>query len=380
MKTITVIASLFFLSITSWMAWAQDESIKAPEPKPRIQIALLLDTSNSMDGLIDQAKTRLWKIVNELILAERNGQKPEFEVALYEYGNNSIPEGEGYIRLVNPLTTDLDKVSEDLFALRTNGGHEFCGKVIDAAIKGLQWSFNPNDLKTIYIAGNEPFTQGDVDYKAACRAAIKKGVLVNTIFCGDYNEGINTQWKDGAVIAEGSYINIDQNQAYVHIDAPQDVDILRLNDELNATYIAYGDAGLAGRSRQSAQDSNMGSISAGVKAERAVTKSSSYYNNASWDLVDAYKDKKVDLSNIEAGKLPENMQAMTPGERVDYVNEQSGKRAEIQAKIRQLSAERDKFVQEELSKRADTGTDTFDSAMIKSLRSQAEARGFDIKK
>jgi len=34
--------------------------------RPVVQIALLLDTSNSMDGLIHQAQTQLWKIVNEM--------------------------------------------------------------------------------------------------------------------------------------------------------------------------------------------------------------------------------------------------------------------------------------------------------------------------
>ena len=43
---------------------------KAKDPPKRdasIQIALLLDTSNSMDGLIDQAKSQLWSVVNEFI-------------------------------------------------------------------------------------------------------------------------------------------------------------------------------------------------------------------------------------------------------------------------------------------------------------------------
>ena len=53
----------------------------------KIQVALMLDTSGSMDGLIDQAKTQLWKIVNDLALAECEGQKPELQIALYEYGN-----------------------------------------------------------------------------------------------------------------------------------------------------------------------------------------------------------------------------------------------------------------------------------------------------
>ena len=31
---------------------------------PKIQAAILLDVSNSMDGLIDQAKNQLWNMVN----------------------------------------------------------------------------------------------------------------------------------------------------------------------------------------------------------------------------------------------------------------------------------------------------------------------------
>ena len=53
-------------------------------PKKKIKIALLLDTSNSMDGLISQAKTQLWRIVNELALAKCDNEKPDLEIALYE--------------------------------------------------------------------------------------------------------------------------------------------------------------------------------------------------------------------------------------------------------------------------------------------------------
>ena len=35
-----------------------------------IALAILLDTSNSMDGLIEQAKSQLWKICNEFIKAK----------------------------------------------------------------------------------------------------------------------------------------------------------------------------------------------------------------------------------------------------------------------------------------------------------------------
>ena len=126
----------------------------------RIQLAILLDTSNSMDGLIDQAKSQLWKVVNELARAKRNGKTPALEVALFEYGNDGLSGSEGYIRLVSDLTTDLDKISEELFKLTTDGGSEYCGMVIDRAAEKLSWSRAKDVLKVIYIAGNEPFTQG----------------------------------------------------------------------------------------------------------------------------------------------------------------------------------------------------------------------------
>ncbi len=138
------------------------------QPKPRVQMAILLDTSGSMSGLIDQARTELWAIVNEFITAKRDGQAPELRVALYEYGKSSLPASEGYIRMIVPLTMDLDKISEELFALKTNGGSEYCGWVIKEATAALQWSGAPEDLKVIFIAGNEPFTQGKVKYQKAC--------------------------------------------------------------------------------------------------------------------------------------------------------------------------------------------------------------------
>ncbi|HRK32706.1 MAG TPA: hypothetical protein PLD59_16700, partial [Tepidisphaeraceae bacterium] len=142
--------------------------------KPRVQIALLLDTSNSMDGLIFQARTQLWTIVNELSRAKRDGHRPRLEVALYEYGNNRLSPGEGYIRLVSGFTDDLDLISERLWQLTTNGGSEFCGHVIKNSVEELAWSDSPKTYKAIFIAGNEPFTQGEVDYRDAVARAVGK--------------------------------------------------------------------------------------------------------------------------------------------------------------------------------------------------------------
>src|SRR5687768_6115995 len=146
--------AFLFMSFTTDKVDPVNQSV-APAKGQTIMLALLLDTSNSMDGLIDQAKSQLWKIVNEVAAAKgADGNQPNIKIALYEYGNDGLPSSEGYIRQVSGLTEDLDVISEKLFSLRTNGGNEFCGHVINTSLNQLAWSASHADLKMIFIAGN----------------------------------------------------------------------------------------------------------------------------------------------------------------------------------------------------------------------------------
>lgn len=353
------------------------ELIKMPivEKKPLVQMAILLDTSGSMSGLIDQARTELWAIVNEFIFAKRNGLEPEIQVALYEYGKNSLPSEKGYIRQIVPFTTDLDKVSEEIFTLKTNGGDEYCGRVIKEASEQLKWSSSNDDLKVIFIAGNEPFTQGPVDYRQSCKAAISKDIVVNTIHCGSPSAGIEGKWKNGAMLADGQYMNIDHNRKAIHIDAPQDKEIAELGIRLNETYIAYGKRGTFAYERQSAQDRNASTASKESLLQRAVTKASRNYRNEAWDLVDALKNNNVQLEDIKDDELPKEMQKMTAKERKAYVEAKTKRRDEMQQKIQQLNERRKKYIAEQMKKLQKEGG-TLGSAVIKAVRDQAKEKNF----
>src|SRR5687768_16955605 len=130
-----------FLVVFLFMSFTTGNLNVAPAKDQTIMMALLLDTSNSMDGLIDQAKSQLWKIVNEVAAAKSgDGKQPNIKIALYEYGNDGLSSNEGYIRQVSSLTEDLDVISEKLFSLSTNGGNEFCGEVIESSLNQLAWS------------------------------------------------------------------------------------------------------------------------------------------------------------------------------------------------------------------------------------------------
>ena len=366
----TLLAGLMSLSLLGAPMLAQAK--KDPKP-PLVKVAILLDTSNSMDGLIVQAKNQLWKIVNELSKAELNGVAPRLEVALYEYGNDGLSVQQNYVRRILPFTTDLDRVSESLFALKTNGGEEYCGAVIQSSLKNLEWGGSANDMKAIFIAGNEPFDQGGVSYKEACASARQKGILINTIFCGDRAEGARTHWDDGAQLAGGRFLVIDQDQKVVDVPTPYDKELASLGSEVNKTYIQYGPQGRAGAARQETMDKAAAGAAPSVAVNRAATKSTANYSNSNWDLVDAKKEGSVDLGKVKADQLPPEMQKMSAGERVAYVDKKRVEREKIQKRMQELSKKRDEFIaknQKEQSK------ESLDSAMLKTIRVQASERGY----
>lgn len=356
---------------------AAKEAVVDPKPvtdnESLVQLAILLDTSNSMDGLIEQAKSQLWKIVNEFNGAKQGDKTPVVQVALYEYGNNNLSAGTNWIRQVLPFTRDLDKVSDELFKLTTNGGSEYCGAVIRDAIDKLAWDRSSKVYKAIFVAGNEPFTQGPISSDESCKSAISKGVIVNTIHCGSESDGVNGGWRRGAHIAEGKFLTIDQDKAVVHIEAPQDKEISRLSIELNATYIGYGALAPVAAANQVAQDKNAERYkAAGSEVQRALTKSSANYSNEKWDLVDAAKKGTVKLEAVPAAELPKEMKDLKPEARKAYVDQKSAEREKIQGEIRKLNEERQKFVaarQKEAGK-----SDTLDSVISKVVREQASAK------
>lgn len=325
-----------------------------------------------MDGLIDQAKAQLWDIVNELSYAKCNNEKPNLQIALYEYGNDKLNEREGYIRQVLAFSDDLDEISKELFSLTTNGGEEYCGQVIQTSLNQLHWGKNPDDLKLIFIAGNEPFTQGKVNYKDASTNAKEKDVSINTIFCGDYNQGISSYWKDGAQLTNGDYMAINQNNKTIHIASPYDDEILILNQKLNKTYIFYGTQGRRKMALQSEQDDNAIGYSKANAVSRAVSKSSHLYKNKSWDLVDAVDLEEVSVEAIEDEALPTELKGKSSEEIKKYVVEKKKAREEIQQKIQELNTKRKVYISEQKTETKNG----LENAMTKAIKEQAKKKRY----
>jgi hypothetical protein len=343
-----------------------------------VQIALLLDTSSSMDGLINQARSQLWNMVDQMgrmtRVVDGKTRGVKVELALYEYGNDRLRKQDGYIRQVVSFTGDLDRVSEMLHGLTTNGGSEYVGQVIETAARSLQWSPDPNALRFVFVAGNEEFDQGPVSAAAAMAAAAKKDIHIQLIYCG----GKEATWERAAKLAMSDLMSIDQNHVARHIASPQDADILRLGNELNATYLAYGDEGAASVARQAKADASSAKLSPKVALERAQLKSKKSYSNSNWDLVDAVdKDGKF-LEKASDDKLPEPLRGKTLEEKQKIVAGNAAKRAELQAQIAKLEAERTKFLAAEAAKQREAEPQSLETELMKTTRSVATKKGYKL--
>jgi len=359
---------------------AGENEAKAPAKADRqrhVDLVICLDTSGSMSGLIASAKKKLWAVVNELATAK---PKPVLRVGLYHYGNDGLNKEDGWVKQLSPLTDDLDGVYGKLFALRTNGGTELVARVIRAATNELDWNRDKGTLRMIFVAGNEPATQDKThDLQAMCKAAATKGIIVNTIHCGGEALGRRTGWADAARWADGQYAAIDQNRGTVVINTPYDKRLSTLSAELNATYVTYGARGRARQANQVMQDKNAASLSPSASAGRAVSKGSGLYRNASWDLVDAVKEEKVDLAKVKKADLPEEMQGMTAAQRKAHVAKMAARRAEIQKEIRKLGEQRSAHIKKEMARKGLDESSSFDAALRSAVRTQAQKKNFKFK-
>ena len=353
---------------------AQFVSTNTSVAKSKIQVALLLDTSNSMDGLIDQAKAQLWKMVNKLSAAQKNQQVAELEIALFEYGNDGLNSETGYIRLVQALGTDLDGLSEKLFELHTNGGSEFCGWVIQSAHELLTWSKDPDCMKIIVIAGNEPFDQGRINFRESCASALSDDIIINTIYCGDYETGVATFWKEGSSLGRGKYLNIDTDQKVVHIATPYDSTMMELNGRLNKTYLGYGSLGKSKKERQMKQDLNAAEYGTANAVQRTAAKTKASYSNADWDVVDAAKNDPDFAKKAKQEELPAELRGKSEAELKKEIARLSTERETIRAELAGLEKQMEAFITAEKKKMSET--QTLDNVLIEAVVEQAKAKGF----
>lgn len=344
------------------------------------QIAILLDTSGSMKGLVDQARMQIWTVVNELGNSTRNGKQTEIEVAVFQYGSDGLSSSTGYIKKVLDFSRDLDEVSRALFSLTLNGGKEYCGEVVRQACDDLNWSKDAG-FRAIFLAGNESFDQGNTSFASVLPRLSEKSIRVNTIYCkwSGAKSGEKDIWQFGAQLADGRFAQIDHNQHMVKGETPFDEEFRSLNRRMNDTFVWFGPKAQQHMRNQIQQDQNAKKMSNQVFAERMATKIGHLYKHTHSDLVDAVQHGQARLSNMPEDKMPEKIRSMKADERKRYIESKISARETVRREMATLIAKRNNWIHKKMSTDiTSTQSDTWGAALIASVREQLADSGFKM--
>ncbi len=343
------------------------------EAPKTIDLAICLDTSGSMQGLIDAARQKLWSLVSELATAKPT---PTLRVALLTFGSPGSDDP-GHVVLRTGFTQDLDLVSEKLFQLGTNGGDEFVGRVLHRALGALAWT-PENALRMVFVAGNESADQDrEKPFRLEAQNAVAKGVVVNAIYCGGPDDGDAALWRELALVGKGRFASIDHNHGTVVIATPFDQPLAELSAKLNATYVFVGDKAREQQERQRVQDGNAAGAGAPAAAERAAAKASDLYKTD--DLVERLAaDPALDLALLKEAELPDDLQKVPAAERKAWLETRKSERAALQAQVKDLDHKRRSHVEAEMKRQQLSDTNGLDRALRDAVRQQAHEAGFDF--
>ena len=349
--------------------------------RPKIEVVFVLDTTGSMGGLIQAAKDNIWSIASSMASAR---PAPEIKMGLVAYRDR----GDEYVTRVVDLSSDLDSMYATLIDFQAAGGGdgpESVNKALADALHSISWSQDPNSYKVVFLVGDAPPHMdypGEARFPEIVAEANAAGIVVNTIQCGN-NSFTTRQWMQIAQLSNGRYFQVGQTGSAVAFASPFDADIARLAAELDSTRIFYGSDEQQEKMREkvAATDKLHKFSSVESQARRAAFnvsaggKSNFLGEN---ELVDDIASGRVDLGEIDPAKLPEPMQAMSPGKQLDLLAQTASKRAELQGQIQALAGQRQAFLNEKVEATG-AAEASLDYKIYDAVREQARKKGIEYK-
>jgi hypothetical protein len=328
-----------------------------------------------MSGLIEGAKQKIWSIANQMADAS---QEVEIRIGLVGYRDR----GDEYVTRLYDLTDDIDSIYGQLRAFRADGGGdtpESVNQALHTALTKMSWSQGRDVYKVVFLVGDAPPHMNypdDVKYSESARLATERDITLNTIQCGELPD-TSRVWRQIAALGNGRYVAIQQDGAMVALATPMDEDLSRLNRELAATALPYGDERQQEEIRAKLRHSLSADAPTAASRLSYLAKAGGKLNSGRGDLVDAMKDGLIDLDALPDDELlPEEMRGMSAGEQKAYLQRRSAERQQIREEIAELSRKRDAWVRVENERLAAEGRgDGFDQEVLGAIRSQAAEKG-----
>jgi hypothetical protein len=337
------------------------------EPRPTIEVVFVLDTTGSMGGLLEGAKAKIWAIASRIV---QGRPTPRLRVGLVGYRDLD----DAYVTRVHPLREDLDAVYADLRSFRAEGGGdtpEHVARGLRHAVESMQWSTGEDVLKVVYLVGDAPPHAYENEPSAAhwTRAARRRGIVVNTVRCGTSNR-TQASFRKLAQVGGGLYFAVAQDGGVAAVTTPFDDEIRRLEREAGALALVGGRAPARRASR--AKKEAFAGLSAEATADRSAYHAAAGAAPRRWaadDAVDLAAEPEA-LERLQDHELPAELKPLSAAERRARVEERARRRAEIDQRLRRLTAERRAHLEERTS--TDDGVD---DRVLADIRRRAQALG-----
>jgi uncharacterized protein YegL len=346
----------------------------------KIEVVFVLDTTGSMGGLIETAKEKIWSIATTLAQAD---QAPEIRMGLVAYRDR----GDAYVTDVIDLSSDLDTMYGRLMQFAAGGGGdtpESVNQALHDAVHRISWSQDPSSYRVVFLVGDAPphmDYQGEAQYPDIVRAARARGIVVNTIQCGEMPATV-APWSEIARLGSGRYLKVEQAGGAFAVSTPFDDEIARLAAELDGTRLFYGNdeqmALLGGK--VAATESLTDAATIGSRARRAVfNATASGYRNlfGDQDLVENVTKGEVALDEVPEEELPENVRELGRAEQEKLIEELAGRRQVLQSRIDALAESRAAFIDERVAEEGGA-EDSLDRQLYDTVRDQAAPAGLSF--
>ena len=350
----TVAAATVALAL--WLKPWQTDSLVKPKPTPveqdrhRVDIVFAVDTTGSMGGLLDGAKRTVWAIASHVREIDKDADLHVGLVAYRDYGT-----GDEYVTRDFAMTGDLDAVYAELSKYQAAGGGDIPEDVdaaLDDSVHKMQW--RDGAKKMIFLVGDAPpASRHEVPtFDVSVRDAAAKGIIVNTIRCGEAQETADA-WNMIASIGKGEFSTIQQNGGVQQIATPYDQKLADLSKTIDETAVIYGDDATRG-----AYEGKMAVAAAApmaAKADRATyyAKPSKGAGRAAEDVVGGVATGTISVDSLDGKDLPADLRDKSKSELKTELEARAKKRAEAQTQLQDLAKQRADYLNAHRSEAGD---------------------------
>jgi len=346
-------------------------------PQRKVEVVFVLDTTGSMSGLIDTAKEKIWSIASTLASAQ---PAPELRMGLVAYRDR----GDDYVTRAIDLSSDLDSMYATLMDFRAEGGGdtpESVNQALHDAVHRMSWSHDEDTYRVIFLVGDAPPHMdyaNDVRYPRTLEAALARGIVVNTVQCGD-DPDARREWTRIARLAQGRFFAVEQAGGALAVNTPFDEAIARLSEALDATRLYYGsEEALADKAEKVAATEKLHAGASHASRARRAAFNLSPAGRANLfgegDLVEDVASGRVALEALPPATLPAPLQSLPADEQQRLVAEKAEERSRLETELRQLAADREAYIAREVAG-AEAAKESLERKIFDTVSEQGAARG-----